>query len=85
MIYDLFIKEQAAPSLLISLLAIAMGVVGIVLIVKFNLRLAGSFGKGTGFAVGLILLSTIFFLILGFGKAEYAGNMGIKQNNTVTK
>jgi hypothetical protein len=37
------------------------------------LDLAKSFGKGVGFAVGLILLSPIFMCILGFGDAEYQG------------
>jgi len=32
-----------------------------------------SFGKGAGFTAGLILLAPIFYLILGFGKAEYLG------------
>jgi hypothetical protein len=32
-----------------------------------------SFGKGIGFTVGLILLSPIFILILGFGDARYVG------------
>jgi hypothetical protein len=35
--------------------------------------LAKSFGKGGGFAVGLILLSVVFFPILGFGNAQYQG------------
>ncbi|MEZ6164846.1 MAG: DUF5684 domain-containing protein [Phycisphaerales bacterium] len=37
------------------------------------LDLAKSFGKGIGFAVGMILLSFIFIPILGFGDAEYQG------------
>ncbi len=37
------------------------------------LDLAKSFGRGIGFAVGLILLSAIFIPILGFGSAEYEG------------
>ena len=37
------------------------------------LDLAKSFGKGTGFALGLIFLSVIFILILGFGDARYVG------------
>lgn len=36
--------------------------------------LAKSFGKDAGFTVGLVLLPTIFYMILGFGKAEYIGN-----------
>jgi hypothetical protein len=35
--------------------------------------LAKSFGKGTGFALGLIFLSVIFILILGFGDVRYVG------------
>jgi hypothetical protein len=38
-----------------------------------SIDLAKSFGKGGGFAVGLILLSPIFFPILGFGSATYQG------------
>lgn len=36
--------------------------------------LAKSFGKGTGFTVGLILLGFIFLPILAFGDAEYVYN-----------
>ncbi len=35
------------------------------------INLAKAFGKGTGFALGLIFLSFIFMLILAFGSAEY--------------
>lgn len=35
--------------------------------------LAKSFGKDVGYTIGLVLLPTIFYLILGFGKAEYVG------------
>ncbi len=35
--------------------------------------LAKSFGQSTGFAIGLILLSIIFFPILAFGSAAYQG------------
>jgi len=43
--------------------------VGIVLCID----LAKSFGKGVGFGIGLVLLSVIFFPILGFGSAQYQG------------
>jgi len=36
-------------------------------------KLAKVFGKGTGFFFGLLLLPEIFYIILGFGKAEYVG------------
>ncbi len=35
--------------------------------------LAKSFGKGTGFGIGLILLAPIFYPILAFGDASYQG------------
>lgn len=44
-------------------------VLSIIAIVK----LAGKFGKGTGFAVGMIFLSVIFIPMLAFGKSEYQG------------
>ncbi len=34
---------------------------------------AKAYGKGTGFAVGLFFLQTIFLLILGLGASEYQG------------
>lgn len=51
----------------LSLVPGANFMLGIVMSVK----LAKSFGKGTGFAVGLILLAPIFEMILGFGDAKY--------------
>ena len=41
------------------------------LAIVMNVKLAKSFGKGTGFAIGLILLEPIFEMILGFGQAKY--------------
>lgn len=38
--------------------------------------LAKSFGKNEGFTVGLILLSFIFYPILGYGSASYQGPAG---------
>ena len=48
--------------------------VGFVFPLIANVKLAKSFGKGTGFGLGLIFLAPIFYLILGFGKdTEYIG------------
>lgn len=40
--------------------------------------LARSFGKGTGFAIGLALLTPLFFLMLAFGDNAYVGPGGAK-------
>lgn len=45
--------------------------VNIVIWIILLVDLAKAFGKGGGFAVGLIFLGPIFMLILGFGSAEY--------------
>ena len=38
-----------------------------------SLDLAKSFGKGIGYAIGLIIFPYIFYLLLGFGDAVYEG------------
>jgi hypothetical protein len=38
--------------------------------------LSKSFGKDEGFTVGLILLSVVFFPLLGFGSSKYIGPAG---------
>ena len=55
--------------LLLSLIPIVNLVIGI--IICFDL--AKSFGKGTGFGMGLLFLGPIFYMILGLGDAEYVG------------
>lgn len=57
--------------ILALLLPIVGGIFGLLLTIATSLRLAKGFGKGTGFAIGLILLSFIFYLILGFDKSTW--------------
>jgi len=46
------------------------------------LDLARAFGRGVGFAIGLILLSPIFILILAFGGSRYVGPAGARSSMT---
>lgn len=46
-------------------------IAGIGVTIYAMINLAKAFGKEGGFAVGLILLNTIFIMILAFGNAEY--------------
>lgn len=69
--------QAAGPSgLTIALLlgAAVIFAVALVLSIIGMIKLAKAFGKGTGFAVGLILFPLIFTLILGFGIDRYVGN-----------
>lgn len=45
--------------------------VNIVFVFLTSIELAKKFGQGTGFGIGLALLSFIFFPILAFGDAQY--------------
>ena len=55
-------------------LLMLLPIVNIVIMIMLYVNLAKSFGKSTGFAVGLIFLNFIFMLILGFGSDQYVGN-----------
>jgi hypothetical protein len=51
-----------------------------VILIITQVKLAKAFGKGGGFACGLIFLSPIFMLILAFGDARYVGPNGYNPN-----
>ena len=63
------LNESMLLSQIVILLKIALTVINIMYCVK----LARAFGRGIGFAIGLILLQPIFLLILGFGSDQYYG------------
>lgn len=44
--------------------------------------LAKAFGKDVGYTIGLLFLPTIFYLILGFGNAQYIGKEFFSTTNT---
>jgi hypothetical protein len=46
-------------------------VVNLICLVLVAVELANRFGKGAGYAVGLIFLPFIFYPLLGFGDAQY--------------
>ena len=52
-------------------LLLLIPIVNLVIYIIVNYDVATKFGKGIAFTLGLILLPYIFYLILGFGSAEY--------------
>jgi hypothetical protein len=72
-IYNIYVlcKIVGRPTwwLILMLIPVVNIVVGIIVAID----LAKSYGKSGGFAAGLILLSFIFYPILGFGEARYLG------------
>lgn len=54
-------------------LLLIVPIVGFVFSIMLYIKLAKAFGKGTGFGIGLWLLSLIFLSILAFDSSEYQG------------
>ena len=71
-----------SENIVVSLVAAASGIAYIVMQVKLMLRLAKSFGKGTGWGLLLFFVPFVSTMILGFGKAEYLGNPAEKKAET---
>ena len=59
--------------IVLFLIPIVNFVAPVVVMILVYITLAERFGKGVGFAVGLILLPFIFFPMLGFSDATYQG------------
>lgn len=55
------------------ILLMLIPVVNLIVWIIIELDLAKSFGRGTGFGIGLIFLPMIFTCILGFGSDQYRG------------
>lgn len=78
-IYNLYVLYKITWGSGIRFLLLLIPLYNIILAIQTNIRLARAFGKGDGFAVGLIFLPGIFMLILGFGGAQYCGVPGVYQ------
>lgn len=76
-ILNLYTLVKIADGNGVKFLLFLIPVVNFIFAIILNVKLAKAFGKGTGFAVGLIFLSFIFMLILAFGDAQYIGPNGV--------
>ena len=70
-IYNFIVLLKVAGKPAWWLLLMLIPVANFVVLIIMDLAIAKNFGKGGGFAAGLILLPPIFFPILGFGSAKY--------------
>ena len=64
---------ETGESLTVYMLVILVKIILVVISIMYSIKLARAFGRGTGFAIGLIFLQPIFMLILGFGDDRYYG------------
>ena len=72
-IYNVIVMLQVVGRPVWWIILLLIPVVNFIIGIIVFLDLAKSFGKSTGFGIGLILLNMIFVLILAFGDAEYKG------------
>ena len=70
-IYNLIVLLEIAGKPLWWFLLLLIPLVNIIVGVMVYVSLARNFGKGVGFALGLLFLSIIFFPILAWGDAQY--------------
>ena len=75
--YNLYVLFEIAWGNGILFLLMLIPVVDFVVMIILYVKLAKAFGKGGGFAAGLIFLCPIFLCILGFGSAQYIGPDGV--------
>ena len=75
--YGLFMglasNMEGGLALVLSIVAFALSIWGLVETILMYNGLSKNFGHGAGFTVGLIFLSPIFMMILGFGSSQYIG------------
>jgi hypothetical protein len=72
-IYNMFVYLQIAGKPLWWFILYFVPVVNVVISIMSIFAVAGKFGKGTGFALGMLFLPFIFVPILAFGDDPYLG------------
>lgn len=75
-IYNIIVLLEIAGRPLWWFILLLIPFVNLIIVIIVMIDLAKSFGQGVGFGLGLVLLSPIFFLILGFGSSRYVGPGG---------
>ena len=70
-IYNIVVILKMVGKPLWWLILFLIPIVNFVVAILIAVALAKAFGKGTGFAIGLILLGIVFFPILAFSDATY--------------
>ncbi len=78
-IYNAYKFCEIADGKGIKFLLLLIPIVNVIYALMLEVRLAKAFGKGGLFALGLIFLPNIFYLILAFGGADYIGPRGIPE------
>jgi hypothetical protein len=76
-VYNLMVLLQISGKPTWWLVLFLIPVANFVALFLIAIGLAKSFGKTTGFGIGLVFLGFVFYPILGFGPAQYMGPTGV--------
>lgn len=68
------LEKDSAGQIVLLVLSTVCAVLILIYEITLCIRMSTAFGHGAGYAVGLIFLSFIFMMILGFGSSKYVGN-----------
>ena len=72
-IYNLVVLLEIVGKPIWWIILMLIPLVNLIVYIIILIELAKRFGKGIGFALGLLFLPFIFFPVLGFGSAQYHG------------
>lgn len=73
-IYNTFVLLKIAGKPWWWLLLCLIPIVNFIVLIVVAMSIAGKFGKGAGFGIGLVLLPFIFYPMLGFGSSTYSAH-----------
>jgi hypothetical protein len=73
-IYNIIVMLKIAGKPAWWLILMLIPLVNFVVAILATIALAKAFGKGTGFALGMVFLGFIFMPMLAFGDAQYQGD-----------
>ncbi len=74
-IYNIIVLLEMVKKPLWWIILLMIPIANIYAAIVIYHRLSVSFGKSTGFTVGMLLLPIIFWPMLGFGDAEYNADL----------
>jgi hypothetical protein len=72
-IYNIIVLLQIVGKPIWWIILYCIPVINLIIMIIVFVAIAKVFGKGVGFAIGLLLLPFIFFPMLAFGSATFAG------------
>jgi hypothetical protein len=70
-VYNLYVLTQIVGQAWWLVILCFIPLVNIVVLAFLAFKLAGRFGQGIGFTLGLVFLPFVFYPLLGFGDARY--------------